>query len=797
MRSSTKEESARLFSCAFSRRSARLGLLLAVALAFVLLLARPARATTMASSFHLEPAPSWVTPAEEGSVAPRGAGADGVRGGVVDALVDDQIRVGTTVEHYVHRIRRVLSITGLETAGEVEIAIDPSYEELVLHKIQIVRGTKRIDVLRATTVRTLQNDTGDERTYNDRITHVFLVPDIRVGDTLDYEYSVRGQNAVFGGRFVRSFSLLSMLRAERHRLRLVTATGRVVRTAIEGSKISPTARDVGADHELVWEWRNLPAAHVDAGTAHVDAGAEDASDEMFARVHMSEFADWAEVAAWGVTLFDRQLGSSPLLDARVREIHGANKDALGEAVMALDFVQKEIRYLGVEAGEHSHLPHTAPEVLAQRFGDCKDKSLLLVALLRALGIEAHVALVSPTEEAEVKEQIPGPLAFGHAVVRIRIAGRTYFVDPTISHQSGTLEARSTLPYGVALVLAAGTTQLDDIPVATPAEPTVETSSVYGLGPGPDEASLEVETTFRGADADRRREEMEEVPRADIQKTYLRFYKAEEPTARPVGEISITDDVAANVLVIRERYAIPGFWSDGKAAINAASLGDRLSSPGRWKRTSPLHVQPIFTKESIDVHFRDGRVPELPALKLGNAWLTYTRTVQRVGSVLHLTFELRSDAHAIAPDAVPAYANLVDAIRKDLAWTLPETAKPHVDKPWTREDWYALGAVLGVVLLVMLVAALRRLRFIVRRRRYRRGARIGAGESAPTAIDVAGRAGADKVMARARCSCGGALSDAATPFAWSEIRLGARTIQVARGACVACGQVAARYFHVKA
>ena len=174
------------------------------------------------------------------------------------------------------------------------------------------------------------------------------------------------------------------------------------------------------------------------------------------------------------------------------------------------------------------------------------------------------------------------------------------------------------------------------------------------------------------------------------------------------------------------------------------------------------------RERIDLQFGNGVLPEFPALKLGDPSVTYSRSVEERGSTLRVTFELRTEDHSIAPDAVPAYASLVESIEHDLHWTLPERAKPKEKKPWTRGELYALGGALGVVALAGLAVAVRRLRFVVRRRRYRRDARIQAGESATTAIDVADRAGAEKEMARARCACGGALGDSTTPCAWSEI-----------------------------
>jgi transglutaminase-like putative cysteine protease len=61
--------------------------------------------------------------------------------------------------------------------------------------------------------------------------------------------------------------------------------------------------------------------------------------------------------------------------------------------MAVEKLNREIRYTGIEFAEASVVPRTPAEVLKRKFGDCKDKAALAVALLRAAGIEAHVALL--------------------------------------------------------------------------------------------------------------------------------------------------------------------------------------------------------------------------------------------------------------------------------------------------------------------------------------------------------------------------------------------------------------------
>src|SRR5207248_3294814 len=99
---------------------------------------------------------------------------------------------------------------------------------------------------------------------------------------------------------------------------------------------------------------------------------------------------------------------------------GADEPA--RALPALRFVQDDVRYLGIEIGPSSHRPHPPAAVLDQRFGDCKDKSLLLVTLLRALGVEAWPVLLHTSLGRALDEWLPTAVAFNHVVVLARVGG---------------------------------------------------------------------------------------------------------------------------------------------------------------------------------------------------------------------------------------------------------------------------------------------------------------------------------------------------------------------------------------
>ncbi len=150
--------------------------------------------------------------------------------------------------------------------------------------------------------------------------------------------------------------------------------------------------------------------------------------------------------------------------AKAEEItHG--KTTKAEKIQALyEFVSLNYRYIGISLGLARYTPHKADEVLANRYGDCKDKHTLFAALLGAEGIQAYPALISSTQK--IDDEIPSPGEFDHLITAIPEGNGFEFLDTTaevgkLGYLAGTLRAKSAL-----VVMPGGGSRL----VTTPADP---------------------------------------------------------------------------------------------------------------------------------------------------------------------------------------------------------------------------------------------------------------------------------------------------------------------------------------
>ncbi len=110
-----------------------------------------------------------------------------------------------------------------------------------------------------------------------------------------------------------------------------------------------------------------------------------------------------------------------------------------------------MRYTGLEFGEGTYRPRAADQVLATRYGDCKDKSNLLSVLLRKHGIKSRIALLDTVHAGYIDRTIPSPGRFDHAILQVDLDGERVFCDPSIQFSAFGDLAQSTVDRETLLV----------------------------------------------------------------------------------------------------------------------------------------------------------------------------------------------------------------------------------------------------------------------------------------------------------------------------------------------------------
>lgn len=155
---------------------------------------------------------------------------------------------------------------------------------------------------------------------------------------------------------------------------------------------------------------------------------QDADGRKLPSVAWTTFHTWAEVGNWYRGL---ELAQSAPTDAIRAKANDLTKDAKTpeDQVRALyEYVSTQTRYVGIDFGIGRYQPHLAAEILANQYGDCKDKDTLLEALLRAKGFSSAPALIG-AGIAPVPE-VPSPAVFNHVITTVDLPSGRIWLDST-------------------------------------------------------------------------------------------------------------------------------------------------------------------------------------------------------------------------------------------------------------------------------------------------------------------------------------------------------------------------------
>lgn len=109
-------------------------------------------------------------------------------------------------ESFVHFSSRVLTMDGVQKDSNLKIDFDPNYESLTWHWARIWRDGRHLERLDTNAVQVVRQEKDlDEAMLNGEKSAILVLDDVRVGDVIDYAYSLKGNNPVSGGHFLVSF----------------------------------------------------------------------------------------------------------------------------------------------------------------------------------------------------------------------------------------------------------------------------------------------------------------------------------------------------------------------------------------------------------------------------------------------------------------------------------------------------------------------------------------------------------------------------------------------------------------
>ena len=648
-------------------------------------------------SFAIAPAPEWVK-----NFTPTAKGNDGDSGGISYLLIDRQDNVAQQSAFY-HEARQVTSDNGVQNGASVTVSFDPAYQELIFHFLRVTRGGAQTNRLDRSQIKLFQREKDMESfLYDGAYTAQCELEDIRVGDVIEFAYTIRGTNPVKAGRYSRIFYTDWSFPVHRVVTRLLYPEQRRLRFRTTNRALKPVIKAAKGTTEWFSDESEVAARRMDPDTP-VDY-------DPNGRVQFTEFESWRDMADWAIPLFQPEASLSPDLQAEVEKLRQI-PDPEARVLAALRLVQEEVRYLGIESGVGSHRPSAPSEVFRRRFGDCKDKALLLVTLLQQSGLEAVPALVSTFYRGTVAELLPSPDDFDHAIVQVKIGDWIHWLDPTRTAQRGPLSQLYVRNLKQALLLRSGTAALTSFsppPESMPQKTVTENFRV----PAPGETGeLEVITEAHGLAAERTRSFFQEKSREKIEKQYLQYYARRFPRISVKKPLVYEEIPDANALRTREIYSIPDIWTWNEEenrhelSLYPGDVAEPMGSPGSGQRDDPLELDfPANVTQVINARMFDKWSIAAKKHSVKNAFYRYSEDAKVDDRRVTLIYTYEALADRVAPSDLATYNAGLSKLKDSLGYTLyyRKPGDSYDVRKWIQHFNWSIALQTGAVGLVLIV-----------------------------------------------------------------------------------------------
>jgi hypothetical protein len=616
------------------------------------------------------PAPAWVIAPAVPAVDP--ADGDAPFQFLVSSAQEKILADG--VEHYLEYAAVPLTTGGLQALGNVTIPWNVERTDLTIHKISIRRGGSTIDLLRPKDLLVLRRENNLEKAMLDGMrTVVVPVWGLQVGDILGVAFTWKTKSSTIAARpeeiqdFITPWPISWMER------RFLVPDGVKVSWKLSPTIAAPeiTRRPGMTEHRFV-------AAKVKPIATPKFA------PSRYARpvIQVTGYEAWSEVANLLQPLFDkarRPAPGSPVLEEakRIAAASGRPEDRM---LAALRLTQEQVRYVALLLGEGAYVPMSADDTWDRKFGDCKGKTSLLLALLDRLGIEAEPVLVSNQHDDRLKDQLPSLLLFDHVLVRARIGGRTYYLD-AVGYGQRTLGELTISPFTYGLPLRA-TTDLEVLEQGDLSAPLREASLVWDGSKGFGElVPYEATMTFRGSQAAAMRVSLSTANDKDQFDTALKAMVPRIPNEH-LAIVDKTPEAADGAFIVRFRGKAPMDWSplQGKRETRYTlshntliwQVGiDRSEGPGKdW----PVFIgaEPYWERTAETVTLPNGGrgyFVEAAELDRSVAGSRLTRTVTKSGDRVTMVAELRHLKREISAEEARTAVPVLEEIGEDYAYVV--------------------------------------------------------------------------------------------------------------------------------
>ncbi len=310
--------------------------------------------------------------------------------------------------------------------SEVMISYNIAYETLSIESAKTIKPDGEIDELNPNEI--LDVKATRSLMYTESRYKRFSMPSIEDGCVIDYTFVKTGKNLHLSRDFWRTFVIEQDIPQDEFRITFnIPKTERIThKFTKEDFQFDLEKEEDEGEFSRTFRFvmKDIPPLVPEANSPPVQ--------ELSTRLIVTSISSWDDIWRWYKELSDGARDSDEEIESLVGQITKGKTTDLAKAREIYDWVSENVRYVGLELGKHGYQPHKATSILSNKFGDCKDKTTLLLSMLDVAGVKGGDMVLIPTNAmAQVDTSMPTLDQFNHAIATIVIDGKRYWLDTSV------------------------------------------------------------------------------------------------------------------------------------------------------------------------------------------------------------------------------------------------------------------------------------------------------------------------------------------------------------------------------
>ena len=331
-----------------------------------------------------------------------------------------------TATDEVHFIVKILNDRG-KHYGEVELNYDSTYEKVELEYARTIRPDGTIVPVGDKHIRDVSRYLNYPLYSNARV-KILSMPEVAEGSIVEYKAKWSINKLVNKKDFSHHYGIQGYEPYLNQKLTVIVPEDykfnfKAYNPGYTNYKpdFSPEIKKTGDKKIYVWEFKNAPEIIVEPSMPPWQ--------EIVPSLSLSSFDRWEDIYDWWWNIAKDKVNVDKEIKRKVKELTRGKKSEEEKVRAIYHWVASKIRYVGIEYGQAGFEPHPAIEIFKNKYGDCKDQAMLLIAMLKFAGISAHPVLIGTRSCWVLDEDFP-VLTFNHAIAQAEVNGKTVFLDPT-------------------------------------------------------------------------------------------------------------------------------------------------------------------------------------------------------------------------------------------------------------------------------------------------------------------------------------------------------------------------------